>query len=340
MMPKIAGRKVGGGLQRPYIVAEISANHGGSLQNAKDLIKGAQWAGADAVKTQCYEADTITLDCSTPDFIMQDGLWRGQKLYDLYKQACTPLAWHKDLYKFAHDLDITIFSSVFDKSSVDLLESLGAPAYKIASFEITDIPLIEYAAKTGKPLIISTGMASDEEIKDALAVAGPGAIFLYCTSEYPGTVETSNLGGIYNLQYGLPENVVGLSDHTIGTLAPVLATAMGVGLIEKHLTLSHLPPSADAEFSSNEYEFREMVRAVDQAFGAVQYKPINMDNPSRQARRSLYAVKPIKKGETFTEDNIRSIRPGYGLPPKELPNLLGRKARKDFRRGERLSWKF
>lgn len=339
-MPKIAGRKVGGGTERPYIVAEISGNHCGSISHARDLIKAAKWAGADAVKTQCYEPDTITLNCSTPDFIMQDGLWRGEKLYDLYSKACTPLAWHRELYKYAHDLGIAIFSSVFDRSSVDLLESLGAPAYKIASFEIVDIPLIEYTASTGKPMIISTGMASEGEIADANEASGKRAVFLYCTSEYPGTVETANLGGIYNLQYKMPENVIGLSDHTIGTLAPILATAMGVGMIEKHMKLSRLPPSADDEFSSNEDEFRDMVKAVEQAFNAVQYTPIQMDNPSRQARRSLYAVKPIKKGEPFTEDNIRSIRPGYGLPPKDLPKILGKKARKDYRFGERLSWKF
>lgn len=334
----IAGAKIGGG-NKPYIVAEMSCNHGGSFGNAKKLIDAAKWAGADAIKTQCYEPHTITLDCSTPDFIMQDGLWRGKKLYDLYTKACTPFAWHKDLYAYANDQGITIFSSVFDKSSIDLCEKLGAPAYKIASFEIVDTPLIEYAASTGKPLIISTGMAYVDEINAAHEASRGRAAFLYCTSEYPCTTENANLHGIYNLQHLLPDNVIGLSDHTIGPVVPIIATAMNANIIEKHIKLADVM-TEDALFSSDQLQFRLMVESVHAAWGALQIRTVDKNNPSRQARRSLYVVKDIKCGETFSEENIRSVRPGYGLPPSELPKLLGRKARKDYRRGERLTWKF
>lgn len=339
----IANRKIGSTATVPYIIAEISGNHGGSFKKAKELISAAKWAGADAVKTQCYEPDTITLDCSTPDFIMQDGLWRGKKLHDLYEEAHTPFAWHRDLYNFARDCGITIFSSVFDKSSVDLCEGLGAPAYKIASFEIVDIPLIEYVASTGKPIIMSTGMASADEIEDAVLAATTVdtehyPALLHCTSEYPGTVEHASLNSIFHLQNTFPMHVSGLSDHTEDSLAAVLATAMGIGIIEKHLKLEDTT-SEDDSFSLTPEEFSNMVNDVRQAHEAMLIRQRSV-NPSRQARRSLYAVKEIKKGDVFTEDNIRSIRPGYGLPPKDLPKLLGTKAKRAFRRGERLTWKF
>lgn len=335
----IADTKVGGG-NPPYIVAEMSCNHCGSFENAKKIIKAAKWAGADAVKTQCYEADTITLDCQTPDFIVQDGLWRGRRLYDLYKKAQTPFSWHKDLYALAADEGIAIFSSVFDKSSVDLCDRLGAVAFKIASFEIVDTPLISYAAQTGKPIIISTGMAAVEEIEEADAAAGKGkAAFLYCTSEYPGTVETASLNGIYNLQYFLHTNVIGISDHTIGSMVPIIATAMNANIIEKHLRLAGVVGSEDDSFSSDEYQFKHMVDDVKTAWEAIQIRIATEPNPSRQLRRSLYTRKDIKAGELFSEENIASVRPGYGAHPGQIKRFLGKVAKRDYRRGERLAWK-
>lgn len=330
---QIEGCKIGQSFP-PYLIAEISGNHGGKLENAKKLIKLAKAAGASAVKTQCYEPQTITMEMNKPDFLLQEGLWKGRTLWELYKKAHTPFAWHPDLYKVAHDEKITVFSSVFDKTAVDYLEKLDCPAYKIASMEIVDIPLIEYAASTGKPMIISTGMASDYEILDAVAAA-PHAAFLHCMSEYPGTIETSNLGGIKNLQRLLPSNVVGISDHTVSTLIPIAAVALGACIIEAHLGHLNGVESEDDQFSFTGPGFSHMVQAARQAYAAMQ--PVSdKGNPTRQVRRSLYAVEDIKKGEKFTESNIRSIRPGYGLPCKMLPSLLGRKASQDYRKGDAL----
>ncbi len=330
---KIGDRQIGPNFP-PYCISEISCNHGGKLENAKKLIKLAKAAGADACKTQCYEPGTITMEMNKPDFILQEGLWKGRTLWELYKTAHTPFNWHPDLYKIARDEKITIFSSVFDKTAVDYLEKLDCPAYKIASMEIVDIPLIAYAASTGKPMIISTGMANDEEVLDAHRAA-PKAAFLHCMSEYPGTIETSNLGGIIHLMDLLPSNVIGLSDHSEGSLAPIAATALGACIIEKHF--GHLPgvKSEDDKFSMDEGEFALMVEEVKLTYAAMQpQKPDK--NPTRQVRRSLYAIAEIKKGDIFTEKNIRSIRPGYGLPCKLLPSLLGRRAGQDYRRGDPL----
>jgi len=319
----------------PYIISELSCNHGGKLENAKKLIKLAKAANASAVKTQCYEPDTITLEMNKPDFIVQDGLWKGRTLWELYKTAHTPFSWHPDLYKVARDSQITVFSSVFDKTAVDFLEKLDCPAYKIASMEIVDIPLIRHAASTGKPMIISTGMASNAEIIEADDASGGKAAFLHCMSEYPGTIETSNLGGIRGLQNLLPEHIIGLSDHSEGSLAPIAATALGACIIEKHF--GHLPgvKSEDDAFSMGAAEFAQMVKEVKQTYAAMQ--PVTQNgNPTKQVRRSVYAIADIKKGENFTEKNIGSIRPGYGLPCKLLPNLLGRKAGQDYRRGDPL----
>lgn len=330
---KIGDREIGPD-HEPYTIAEVSCNHGGKLENAIKLIKLAKKAGASAVKTQCYTADTITLKMNKPDFILQDGIWKGRTLWDLYNAAHTPFEWHRDLYQCASDEGITIFSSVFDFSSVDYLEKLGCPAYKIASMECSDPVLIEYAAKTGKPLIISTGMATQQEISEALGAA-PNAAFLHCMSEYPGTIETSNLGSIKKLIQMMPLNVVGISDHTAGSLIPIAAVAVGACIIEKHL--GHLPgvKSEDDQFSMTGSEFHQMVRDVRQTYYAMmQIDP--KDSSSRQVRRSLYAVQDIKQGERFTKDNIRSIRPGYGLPPNLYPVLLGKKARRDYRKGDAL----
>lgn len=318
-------------------MAEISGNHCGSLEKAKQLIRAAKEAGADAVKTQCYEPDTITLDCNRLGFIVQSGLWQGRTLYEIYGKAHTPLSWHKELYAMARGEGIVIFSSVFDKSSVDLLEGLGCPAYKIASFEIVDIPLIEYVAKTGKPLIISTGLASDQEVVDAARAAGKSdSAFLHCTSEYPGTIEDANLSRMARLDILLKfQHPIGISDHTANCYhVPIAATALGAAIIEKHLKLDD--EGEDAPFSLDAPSFLAMAKIARRTFDALIQRPEQVSS-SKQFRRSLYAVADIPKGGTFTTDNIRSIRPGYGLPPKMLKSLLGKKAKKAFRRGDPLS---
>lgn len=331
---KIADRQIGGDLP-PYCVAEISGNHGGQFNNAVELILKAKKAGACSVKTQCYEPDTITLDCNKLDFIAQSGLWRGRTLYELYKKAHTPFSWHKDLFKIANGEGITIFSSVFDFSSVDLLDGLGCPCYKIASFEIVDIPLIKYAASTGKPLIISTGMATDTEILEANDASENKAAFLHCTSEYPGTPETADLDRVDRISHLLGyHNPVGVSDHSVGLVVPIASAALGVDIIEKHIKLKGVE-SEDSAFSLDPEHFEGMVFAVKATHKAL--KPQALQKAGKQFRRSLYAVQDIAKGQPFTKDNIRSIRPGYGLPPKMYPTMLGRRAQRDFRRGDPLS---
>jgi len=336
MKISIQGRDIA--LERsPYVVAEISGNHCGSLDMAKQLIKAAKRSGADAVKTQCYEADTMTLPLSKPDFVVQSGIWMGRTLYEIYDKAKTPFYWHKDLYKVAKDSDITVFSSVFDYRGVDFLEVLGCPAYKIASFEIVDLPLIEYAAKTRKPLIISTGLASDSEVLEAREAAGANSCFLHCTSDYPGTIASSDLNRLLDLSQLLNDDVVGISDHTYGYAVAVAAVAYGACIIEKHLKLAGTDRvSEDDQFSMMPMEFGGMVRNVKDIWLGLKPQQ-HTDGPSRQFRRSLYAIKDIKKGDTFTTENIRSIRPGYGLAPKLLPKLLGTKAKRNWRMGEKLS---
>lgn len=331
---KISNRDIGI-MYAPYIVAEISGNHVGSLDNAVRLIRAAKRAGADAVKLQAYTADTMTIDCKKVDFIAQSGLWKGRTLYELYSKAGTPFEWFDTLFKVAKDEDITIFSSVFNFGSVDMLERLGCPAYKIASFEIVDIPLIRYAAQTGKPLIISTGLASDGEIGEANEAAGGRAAFLHCTSEYPGTVEHANLKRIMqlNMMFGF-NNPVGISDHTVGPIVPIAATVMGATIIEKHLKLANVM-SEDSEFSLEPLAFKTMVHNVAITWEALKEREINRDG--RQFRRSLYCIKDIKRGDTYSLENIRSIRPGYGLPPRMLSGLIGKKAKRDWRRGDPLS---
>ena len=334
---KIADREIGSN-HRPYVVAEISGNHCGVLEYALELIKAAKEAGADACKTQCYTPDSITLNVKKPDFIVQDGLWKGRQLYEVYQKAHTPPSWHKQLYEEAHRIGITIFSSVFDHSAVDLLEKLGCPAYKIASFEITDIPLIRYATQTGKPLIISTGMASDREVLEANEASEGKACFLHCTSEYPATIEAADMGRISRLEQLLGfKNPIGISDHTESVnIIPAMGVVMGVAVIEKHLKLVLEEKSEDDKFSLDPEQFADMTAAVRMAWEALKERK-NNGNPSRQMRRSLYAVREIKRGDLFTSDNIRSIRPGYGLEPKMLPKVIGQKAPKDYKVGDRLT---
>jgi len=334
---RIADRDIDNFL-KPYVICECSCNHDGDLATALALIEAAKWAGADAVKFQAYTPDTITLDCNKPDFIIQDGLWKGRTLYELYKKTYTPFEWFPKIFKQAKKVGITAFASVFDLSSVDMLDRLGCPAFKIASMEITDTPLIAYATRRGKPTIISTGMASREEIRSAYeACGGKPVAFLHCTSEYPQTVEWSSLQSIVKLRELLPGVPIGVSDHTPGNLVvPVGGTAMGVAIIEKHMKPEGLSDTEDKEFSLDPESFKSMVKLVQMTHEALQIRE-QLSNPTRQLRRSLYAVADIEKGETFTEANVRSIRPGFGLAPKHLPRLLGKKASHNYRRGDRIT---
>ena len=323
----------------PYIVAEASCNHGGYLDNALSLIDAAKYAGADAVKFQAYTPDTITLNCNKPDFIIQEGLWKGRNLYELYGKTHTPFEWFPKLFKHAKKIGITLFASVFDRTSVDMLRKLDCPAYKIASMEIGDIPLIKYAALSNKPMIISTGMADFTEVRAALeACDSTNVAFLHCTSEYPGTVEWADLSRMLLMKVFLGQDaVIGVSDHTPpgSTIVPIAATTLCAAIIEKHLRLDDVI-TEDAEFSITPESFKLMVNLTKVTNEAIRVREF-VSNPSRQMRRSLYAVADIKKGDSFSEDNIRSIRPGYGIAPKNLPRLLGRKADQNYRKGDRIT---
>jgi len=328
-----------GSINKVFIIAELSANHNGSLENALATIKAAKRVGADAIKLQTYTVDTITLDCKTDDFKIKQGtIWDGKYLYDLYKEAYTPWEWHEELFRFAKEEGLICFSSPFDKTAVDLLESLNTPAYKIASFEITDIPLIEYVASKGKPVIISTGIAGLEDIELAMdackRLGNEQIILLKCTSSYPASVEEANMAMIPDLakRFGV---IVGLSDHTMGITVPVVATVLGSRVIEKHFILDHSIGGPDASFSLNESEFTAMVKAVREAevaVGKVDYTLTDKMLKSREFSRSLYVVKDIKAGEMITVQNVRSIRPGYGLHPKYYKEVLGKKAKGDLKR--------
>lgn len=328
-----------------FIIAELSANHNGSFKNALDAIKAVKRAGANAIKLQTYTADTITLDCKSDDFKLKQGtIWDGKYLYDLYKEAYTPWEWHEELFRVAKEEGLVCFSSPFDKTAVDFLENLNAPAYKIASFEITDIPLIEYAASKGKPMIISTGIAGIEDIELAVdtckRMGNEQIILLKCTSSYPAPVEEANLAMIPDLahRFGI---IAGLSDHTMGITVPIVATVMGAKVIEKHFILDRSIGGPDASFSLDVTEFTAMVKAVREAevaVGKVDYTLTDKMLKSREFSRSLYVVEDIKAGEKFTEENIRSIRPGYGLPPKFLNAILGKRSKINLARGTPLSW--
>ncbi|WP_457593292.1 pseudaminic acid synthase [Hydrogenimonas sp.] len=328
-----------------YIIAELSANHNGSLQHAIDTIKAAKEIGADAIKLQTYTADTLTLECDREDFIIKGGtLWDGKTLYELYKEAYTPWEWHEELFAYARGIGIDIFSSPFDKTAVDFLEQFDPSAYKIASFEITDHELIRYAASKGRPMIISTGIATIGEIQDAVDICrsegNNDIVLLKCTSAYPAPLEEANLKMIPNLAetFGV---VTGFSDHTLGSTAPVVATALGAKVIEKHFILDKSIGGADADFSMDKEEFAQMVQAVRNAeklLGKVDYSMTEKKRKSRLFSRSLYVAEDIKKGEIFTEKNIRSVRPGYGMHPKYLKDILGKKAKNDIEMGTSLHW--
>ena len=326
-----------------YIIAELSANHNGNIQNALDTIKAAKEIGANCIKLQTYRADTITLNCKKKDFMIDGGtLWDGKSLYELYKEACTPWEWHKNLFEYARSLDIDIFSSPFDKEAVDFLEQFNPSAYKIASFEITDYELIRYTASKMKPIIISTGIATIDEIQDAIDICKKAGnnniVLLKCTSSYPAPLEDANLVMIPNLAqtFGV---ISGFSDHTLGSTAPIVAVTFGARVIEKHFILDKSIGGADADFSLDKKEFKEMVEAIrdtEKLLGKVDYSIDDKRKHSRRFSRSLYVSKNIKKGEVFTENNIKSVRPGYGMHPKYLKDVLGRVAQKDFEFGDRL----
>ena len=341
---EINGRRIGPGCPC-YLVAEISANHNGSFEQAAEIIRAAKRAGADAVKLQTYTADTLTIRCNNEYFRIGGGtLWDGKTLYDLYAEAYTPWEWQPLLKQIANDLGLDVFSTPFDATAVDFLEQMEVPAYKVASFELVDLPLIERIASTGKPMIISTGMATLEEIEEAVATArnaGAAAIVLLkCTSSYPAPAEEMNLRTIPYLAQKL-DLPVGLSDHTTGIAAPVVAVTLGACFIEKHLTLTRSIPGPDSTFSLEPAEFGDMVKAVraaESALGEVHFGVTANEAKSQVFRRSLFVVHDTKRGELFTEANVRSIRPGYGLHTRHFHEILGRRAVCDIAAGTPLNW--
>ena len=339
----IAGRRIAQNTA-PFIIAEISANHNGKLETALKIVDAAKSAGADAVKLQTYRPDTITLDCDSEDFKIKGGLWDGRTLYELYEEAHMPWEWHKPLFARAKELDITIFSSPFDHTAVDLLEDLNAPAYKIASFEAVDLPLIKYVASTGKPMIISTGMADAEEIKEAITAAHDGGCkqlaILHCVSGYPAPASDYNLRTILEMQqrFGL---VTGLSDHTLDNTTALTSVALGASIIEKHFTLDRSGGGPDDSFSLEPQELAALCndsKTAWKALGKIDYGKKSSEQGNAQFRRSLYVVKKVAKGESFSKSNIRSVRPGFGLAPKYYHEILGKHATCDIEAGIALSW--
>jgi pseudaminic acid synthase len=322
----------------PYIIAEISANHNGSIERALKTIDEAKRCGADAVKIQTYTADTMTIDCDLDDFMIKGGLWDGYKLYDLYKWAETPYEWHEELFLHAKKIGITIFSTPFDETAVDLLEKLNTPAYKIASFEIVDLPLISYVAKTGKPMIMSTGMASEEEIDEAVITAREAGckelMLLHCISSYPAPVDQANIKQIPNLANRF-KVISGLSDHTLGTAVSVAAIAQGANLIEKHFTLSRNDKGPDSDFSLEPEELKKLCKDTKDAqlsLGESRFKRQKAEKGSKVFRRSLYFVKDLPIGHVIKSDDIRRIRPGFGIAPKYYKEILGKKTTREISR--------
>jgi N-acetylneuraminate synthase len=333
----------------PYIIAELSANHNGNIENAMLLIEEAKKAGADAVKLQTYKPDTITLNCESEDFKIHGGLWEGRTLYELYQEAHMPWDWHKPLFEHARKLGITIFSSPFDNTAIDLLEDLNASAYKIASFEAVDLPLIKYAASTGKPMIISTGMANAEEIQEAIDAARDGGCeqlaVLHCVSGYPAPAEEYNLRTLRDMieRFGL---VTGLSDHTLDNTTAITSVAMGASIIEKHFTLNRNGGGLDDSFSLEPSDLAELCKGTKTAWtalGSVDYGHKPSEQSNTKFRRSLYFVKDLKRGAFITSDSVRSVRPGYGLAPKFLYRIIGQKTLTDIKANtpvlsEKINW--
>lgn len=333
--------------EKIFIIAELSANHGHDINIAKDTIKAAKEAGADAIKIQTYTADTLTIDCDNEYFKLDSGtIWDGRTLYDLYSEAYTPWEWQKELMEYAKSIGLIFFSTPFDKTAVDFLEELEIPVYKVASFEIMDIPLIEYIASKGKPMIMSTGVASLSDIEEAVdackRMGNNQIILLKCTSAYPAKIEDANLNTIPNIKdtFGVE---VGLSDHTLGITVPVVSIALGAKVIEKHFILDKSIGGPDSSFSLEPHEFKQMVdsvRDVEKALGKVDYSMNEKKKNSRILGRSLFVVKDIKAGEAFTEENVKSIRPSNGLAPKYYNEVIGKSASIDIERGTPLEWKY
>jgi len=327
-----------------FIIAELSANHNGSLEVAIETIKAAKRTGADAIKLQTYTADTITLDSRKDDFKIKGTIWEGKNLHDLYKEAFTPWEWHETLFNVAKQEGLVCFSSPFDRSSVDFLETLNAPAYKIASFEITDIPLIEYVASKGKPIIISTGIAMEEDIILAIDAChrmnNYDIALLKCTSSYPAPIEEANMSMVVDLAKRF--NVIsGISDHTMGSVVPIVSICFGAKIIEKHFIMDRSIGGPDASFSMTEHEFTEMVTAVRQAesaIGEVNYSLTQKQIEGRAYSRSIYVSNNMKAGDIITTENVRSVRPGFGLHPKHYHEILGKSVKVDLEKGDRLSW--
>ena len=339
----INGRKIGPS-HPPYIIAELSANHNGNIERAFETIKAARESGADAIKIQTYTADTMTIDCDSEEFMIRGGLWDGYKLYDLYTWAETPFEWHKAIFDYAARIGITLFSTPFDESAVDLLESLDTPAYKIASFEATDLPLIRYVASKGKPLIMSTGMCSEQEIEEAVVAAREGGckelVLLHCISSYPAPMDQANLRQMPNLADRFT-SMPGLSDHTLGTTASVAAVALGACLIEKHFTLSRHDKGPDSEFSIEPTELKRLcqdTRDAWAALGSAGFERQTAEDSSKRYRRSLYFVKDMKAGQAISDSDIRRIRPSYGIAPKHFDEVIGRTVKADVKRGTALQW--
>ena len=329
---------------KTYIIAEMSENHAGSFERAKEIIHAAKEAGADCIKIQTYTADTLTIDCDNKYFHIDDGTWKGDTLYNLYKKAFTPWEWQADLKNEADKIGIDFLSTPFDNSAVDFLENMGIEFYKIASFELVDIPLIEYVASKGKPIIMSTGMGTLVEIEEAVNAIkrqGNNQIYLLkCSSAYPAISENMNLNSMVNMKqtFGVP---VGLSDHSMGSIGAVTAVAMGASIIEKHFCISRDIENPDSSFSMEKDEFKKMVddiRDVEKAKGYIRYGVTDEERDSIIFRKSIFVVKDIKKGEEITKDNVRVIRPGYGLQPKYYNNILGKKALEDIERGTPFSF--
>lgn len=326
-----------------FIIAELSANHNGSIETAKDTIRAAKRAGANCIKLQTYTAETITIDCVKEDFLIKGTIWEGKNLFKLYQEAYTPWEWHDELFTVAEEEGLVCFSSPFDKTAVDFLEKINVPAYKIASFEITDIPLIEYVASKGKPIIISTGIAELNDIELALEackrMGNNDIALLKCTSSYPAPIEEANMCMIKDLaeRYNL---ISGLSDHTMGSTVPIVATCFGAKIIEKHFILDRAVGGPDASFSMNEEEFTMMVKAVreaESAIGKVDYNLTEKQSKGKDFSRSLYVVDNVKVGDVISEKNVRSIRPGFGLHPKHLKDILGKTFSKNAERGTRFT---
>lgn len=340
---EIADRKIGAD-HSPYVICELSGNHNGSLERCLTMVDAAADTGCDAIKIQTYTADTITLDVDRPEFKIHGGLWDGRTLYELYEEAHTPFEWHAAIFERARQRGVTIFSSPFDETAVDLLDSLGAPAFKIASFEAVDLPLIRYAAAKGKPLIISTGMANLTEMQTALDTAleagASGVLLLHCVSSYPATFADANVRTVPDMaaRFGCP---IGLSDHTPGTAASVAAVSLGACAVEKHFTLARADGGPDAAFSLEPVEFKALVDDTKNAWaslGRAHYDVLGSEATSLLFRRSLYVTADVKKGEPLTRANVRSVRPGNGLPPADLDKVLAGKAARDLTRGEPLDW--